>query len=225
MTWSWGRARGWVHRSPVGAWVYWRLCGLGSAWESWSMETWLDLEATSARLVLGQAGIMGSVGVGWWWDGPAASSWELTGNLVTCLLPSGCGNWSMPGWAGTLVPWEPFWLLRVSLVLAKANWGLQWSWVLSSLSFSYREGVSFVLSSPGLAEGVGVMWIYSYLPQLSFLKISVIHAGAIFPHLESLVLVRVFLHTDCCSNWCFGEGMDTRNFYTTILLILLLHVL
>ena len=81
-------------------------------------------------------------------------------------------KWSVPGWAGILVPWEPPRTLRVSLVLAQANAGVcsEAGCSLHSHSSTGRMSLS-VLSCPGMQEGVG-----SYIP-----------------HLESLGLVEVFL--------------------------------
>lgn len=49
-----------------------------------------------------------------------------------------------------------------------------------------------------------------------------LHSGTIISHLECLDYVKEFLYLDSSSNGYFWEGIKARNFYTTILLVILI---
>lgn len=147
--------------------------------------------------------------------------WEPTVTWATW----DCWSLQALGWAKGLSLWE-FTGNRVAPPELDYCWGRlglasRWSWVLTPLS-SHWEHVTLHAGLPGLGRGV-IRWCESispFIPNASFL-ISMFLSTVRIPHLESLVLVKVFLCADSCSNWYFWEGMGTRNSYTTVLLMLL----
>ena len=96
---------------------------------------------------------------------------------------------------------------------------LGWAWHLSSPhspSPMGREYLSVCWAAWAWGGVMKVVWIcLSYCLRASFL-ISVLHTGAIIPYLEFLALVKLFLHVDSCSNWCFWGGDKLWNSYATI---------
>lgn len=52
--------------------------------------------------------------------------------------------------------------------------------------------------------------------------ISELHSGAVVSYLGCLTLIMEFSCPESCSNWCFGDGLDVRNSYTSIFMYVIL---